>query len=56
QFQATHLTQEETDEFDTQAAASRRQQANIEAADSGNFDEYLKTVADAYLPLRGEAS
>lgn len=56
QFQTTPLTPEETDEFDTQAAASRRQQANIEAADSGNFDEYLKTVADAYLPLRGEAS
>ena len=55
-FQATHLTPKETDEFDTQAAKSRRKQADIEAADSRSFDEYLKTVADAYLPLRGEAS
>jgi len=47
------LTTAEVDEFAALAEQSIEKQAQIEAADTINFDDYLAQVLAAYEPLRG---
>lgn len=53
-FKQQSTSADEKQHFDNLATESRAQQAAIETAESESFDNYLKAVNDAYLPLRSQ--